>query len=861
MNYKSLYLPLTLLFLYGCGLAEVPVDQLSYKNGLKVLKESGEPFTGKSIRFEGGEIPSEIVEYKDGKLDGNIQFFYANGEIKEAFSARVINDFYMLIQGFGGGKESNDTRELDELALKSLVRYGKEHKWYDNGEMQSEGLFSDDGSRKIGEWKWWYKNGERKEEGEYSSDITLPMDSKNRRRRDDVKGIKIGEWNRWYENGEKAVELVFNNDKKESVQLYCENGTLGYQMLAKESSSLVPIKIWDCAGKEFILSDSDNREAQYFQKKAVGSSSLMSEILKSIEKGSYAINADDYYKKSAVETKDGQAVGLMTEWDEKGNIVLVKDYDKANFIDPEYLEAFLKKGRFGSYYKINYSSKKWSVDRFNFKSAKPDIEATQLYLQRKLVDPAKKIAINHSSRDIFGKPKKDQGISHWTYPVIVAPEALFDVIKVYSGVKLDSVDSDGRNRLHLCAILMLGSKPDRCSMEHFEFLVKSIPVNETDKSGMTALNYVAESFHSRRSVRSRNRKGTDDKAIKALGLLVKAGADINHTNAQGQTALMSALSYQEYKIAKAILDLGADINIKDNEGHNALYFVFFQRAKNTWSGGDKVNFKLSKKTKAILTVLAENSLKPDEQDINGKSVKDMALKSGAITTVQFLETLSEIKPIEKIVKTVSVSDVAVEGSLNNSVVDSTQPSEPGEVKQLELIQAIAETTQTLPENKVSIAVIDTVTATPVLEVEDVDQELVLYQKALSQIKKSRLSRPKGNSALDTLKQLSALTSEDDANVKVIRQKIVDKYLSLARGRINDSRYQDAVRFIKTSQRIQSSKKATQLMARVEDKIAEERLFQQQQQQQQQQQKINAARQAPPVQEKSSLGALFKSIFN
>ena len=131
MNYKSLYFLFVFLFIYGCGSSEVPVEQLTYKNGLKVLKESGEPFTGKSIRFEGeGTAPVEIIEYKEGKLEGNIQFFYANGEIKEDFYARLQSEFYMLAQAFDRGTRSRDTSKLDEGALKFLVRYGEEHKFY-----------------------------------------------------------------------------------------------------------------------------------------------------------------------------------------------------------------------------------------------------------------------------------------------------------------------------------------------------------------------------------------------------------------------------------------------------------------------------------------------------------------------------------------------------------------------------------------------------------------------------------------------------------------------------------------------------------------------------------------------------------
>jgi ankyrin repeat protein len=259
-----------------------------------------------------------------------------------------------------------------------------------------------------------------------------------------------------------------------------------------------------------------------------------------------------------------------------------------------------------------------------------------------LVDPAKKIAI--IKRNWLGRLDKDGGASQWTYPIIVAPELLFDVIKAYPGIKLDSVNTKGQNRLHLCTILMLGKNPGRCSLEHFNYLVKNLPIKAEDHDGMTALNYVTESFHKKRSVRSRRKAGTEDNAINALKTLVKTGADVNHKNGKGQTTLMRALSHREYKISEALLDLDADVNAKDTEGHNAIYFVFFERTKSRWHK-DKYNFKLDENRKNILSLLAQKGVKIDSPDLKGESIENIALKHGAVKIVQFLETLSDLKSI------------------------------------------------------------------------------------------------------------------------------------------------------------------------------------------------------------------------
>lgn len=811
---------------------------MTYKNGLKVLKESGEPFSGKSIRFEGGEIPSEIIEYKEGKLDGNIQLFYANGEIKEDFHARVRNEFYMIAQAFGQRNKSRDTNELDEIALKSLIRYGKEHKWHDNGEMASEGEYSEDGTRKVGEWRQWYKNGELEQEGSYSL-LPVSEDSKTRRRR--VDGVKTGEWKRWYKDGELNTEAYYNKDgQKDGIwKTYCNNGNVGKEEEFKAGTNVGTKKYWACDGKELDqISYAGGKQHGRFVTYVTKKRTALDTLINTVDYGGkveYDVKSEDYYKAKQGFFDNGEKSGIWTTWDKTGKVTSITDYSMENFLNTEYSKAFLKKGKFGPFATRNG---RWSTNYYNFKDAKPNFEETQLYLKRKLINPAKKIITK--GRGLWGQ--YDAGVSHWTYPVIVAPEALYDVIKAYPQVKLDVVDTQGKNRLHLCTILMLGRTPGRCSIEHFKLLVADIPVNNADHDGMTAMNYVAEpsTYRSRRKALS-----TEETAVDAINILVKAGADINHQNAKGQTTLMRALSHKKYNIAKTLLDLGADVNLKDLEGHNVMHFVFFHATSNTY----RYSFKLNDSRKEILTLLVQKGAKIDMPDLNNKTIKDIAIQKGAITTALFLETLSELK-VDKKIKPVEV-EAAIANQDNQTVQKAEVKAENTEsFFSSSQVETVIDSNPGIPADKV-LKKAEMVPEKDVL----VNLEEQLYQKALSQIKRSRLSKPKGDSALDTLNQLSELTSNNDSRVVELRQKIVDRYLSLAKGRINDYRYQDAVKFIKTSQRIQPSKQATQLMARVEDKIAEEQLFQQQQQ------KINATKQAPPVQEKSSFGTIFKSIFD
>ena len=55
--------------------------------------------------------------------------------------------------------------------------------------------------------------------------------------------------------------------------------------------------------------------------------------------------------------------------------------------------------------------------------------------------------------------------------------------------------------------------------------------------------------------------------------LIDEGADVNAKNDEGETALMIASNEGDKEICELLIEKGADVNAKDNEGNTALMYV------------------------------------------------------------------------------------------------------------------------------------------------------------------------------------------------------------------------------------------------------------------------------------------------
>ena len=114
--------------------------------------------------------------------------------------------------------------------------------------------------------------------------------------------------------------------------------------------------------------------------------------------------------------------------------------------------------------------------------------------------------------------------------------------------------SDGQN-------LLMTAANDNSSSEILDFLInnKINDVNDKNNDGRTALMYLAKS---------------DAFNPKNFELLIRAGANVNAINNGGQTALIMATRsrYATDKI-RFLLDLGANVSLKDSTGCEALLYA------------------------------------------------------------------------------------------------------------------------------------------------------------------------------------------------------------------------------------------------------------------------------------------------
>lgn len=173
---------------------------------------------------------------------------------------------------------------------------------------------------------------------------------------------------------------------------------------------------------------------------------------------------------------------------------------------------------------------------------------------------------------------------------------------------------------HTCDVngmttLMVAASNSAESGDRVRALIEAgVSIDAVDEAGNTALIYAAENGHS-------------------LESLLGAGADPNHTNKQGETALMKSFS-RAINLAqkvRSLLDAGANVNAVDERGRNALI----------WATSEVASCNPSQ-TKALKMILGAG-VALDHTDCDGKTALVYSKEMGNTQVSDMFRTFGQNK--------------------------------------------------------------------------------------------------------------------------------------------------------------------------------------------------------------------------
>lgn len=168
----------------------------------------------------------------------------------------------------------------------------------------------------------------------------------------------------------------------------------------------------------------------------------------------------------------------------------------------------------------------------------------------------------------------------------------------------------------------------RGNLEDVKLLILkgAVDVNTKDKLGSTALINASSEGH-----------------LEIVKFLVSKGADLNIKNKYGYTALMKAANEGHLEVVKFLVKSGADVNIKDKSGDTALHNaidLFMETLKvSTYKGKETKSATLNeaiKKHTDIAKFLIDNGADVNAKNDNGDTVLIKASNSGNLDIVKYL---------------------------------------------------------------------------------------------------------------------------------------------------------------------------------------------------------------------------------
>ncbi len=175
-----------------------------------------------------------------------------------------------------------------------------------------------------------------------------------------------------------------------------------------------------------------------------------------------------------------------------------------------------------------------------------------------------------------------------------------------NGAKIDAIDDDGNTPLHIAVLY-----------RHPENLVEILKVNPDihaiNKEGYTPLHL---------AVRRPDNERTIDH-------LLQSGADLNIADHTGKNALLVSVDSPQKGYIKRLVSKGVDINSQDNDGNTSLHYLFIKIL------GNKMYIPYCKE---IAAVLLEEGADPNIKNNEGKSPMDFAVESGEKELIDLLKS-------------------------------------------------------------------------------------------------------------------------------------------------------------------------------------------------------------------------------
>jgi len=142
------------------------------------------------------------------------------------------------------------------------------------------------------------------------------------------------------------------------------------------------------------------------------------------------------------------------------------------------------------------------------------------------------------------------------------------------------------------------------------------------------------------------RKSLGNNNLTLINFLIDSGANVNHQDHNGETALMIATQWSNPTIVQALLDKAASINLQDGLGNTALHYA---------------------RTLPVAKILVKNGASLTLRNARGQTALEEARDRGRAEVVRFFEQVLKLKQNGRNLMSLS----RLEGNLNPNVTLAT----------------------------------------------------------------------------------------------------------------------------------------------------------------------------------------------